>query len=103
MTDISLFYKYLEWFIILGLTILLFYIVSKKTKSLWKLLLFVILPIWIIVSARLGIENLINQRSEGILHFFGFILLMAETTAPMIIFGIIPFTIMYKRLKKNNT
>lgn len=100
MTDTSLFYMYFEWFFILGLTILLFYIVSKKTKSLWKLLLFVILPIWIIVSAIIGIGNFINQRSEAIFHFFGFILLMAETTAPMLMFGIVPFTIMYRRLKK---
>ena len=100
MSNSSMFFMYSQWFLTIGLTIALFYFITKKTMKIWKLLLFVILPVWIIVSASLGIENFNNQQSEAILYFFGFILLMAETIAQMLIFSVLPFIIMYKRLKK---
>jgi len=92
-----------EWISVLILTLGLFSYVSKKTQNLGRLLLFVILPVWLIIAISRGFENLYYDNSLEIYYVGGIALLMAETFAILVLFGGIPFFIKYRKLKRNNS
>ncbi len=91
---------YAQWAIIIGLTIILFPIFSKKYNSLGKLSAFVLIPVWIIAAIIKGVEYLHYKNIYKLLSFDGFLNLLAETLPMVLLFGGITFYLKYRKIKK---
>lgn len=92
--------SYLEWGVIIGLTILLFAFFSLKFQKIGSLLTFVLIPTWIIAAIMKGSENLYFDNANELSSFYGLSMLLAESLPMVLIFGGITFWIKYKRFKK---
>ncbi len=91
---------YAIWVIIVGLTLGFFSYFSKRYQSLGRLIVFVLIPTWIITALVKGLEYLYIDNSYNFLTLWEFSMLLAETLPVLIIFGGITFTVKYLKQKR---
>lgn len=102
MEDIRVLIGYIEWVIIIGLTISFFSYFSKKYSKLGSLLPFVLISTWIITAIIKGLEYSYFDNSNELFSFSGFTMLLAETLPMLILIGGITFTIKYLQFQKKH-
>jgi len=100
MDDTRLAIGYAVWVIIVGLTLGFFSYFSKRHKKFGSLLVFVLIPTWIITAIIKGIEYMYFENSTELLSIMGFILLLAETLPMVVLIGGITFSLKYMKFKK---
>jgi hypothetical protein len=100
MEEIRNFVAYVEWGIVIGLTILFFAYFSRIHQKFGRLLTFVLIPTWLILTIVKGVENLYFDKVNGFTSFYGFSMLMAESLPLVLIFGGITFGVKFNRFRK---
>lgn len=101
MEDIRLLIEFAIYIFIIGMVIVLFNYFSTKGKKIAGLLLFVIVPTWIVTAIVKGLEYKYFENSNELFTLRGFTLLLAETLPMLFLLGGITFTIKYLKFKKS--
>jgi len=70
-------------------------------KKFGSLLVFVLIPTWIITTIIKSIEYMYFENSTELISIKGFILLLAETLPMLILIGGITFALKYLKFRKN--
>jgi hypothetical protein len=100
--DTELTWGYVNWLLIIGMTIGFFSLFSRKHKELGKLIALVLIPVWIIIAIVRGIEYMSFNNSDILFSSDGYLNLLAETLPILILFGGATFYFQYKKMKKAN-
>ncbi|MCK4665093.1 MAG: hypothetical protein KAT68_19650 [Bacteroidales bacterium] len=100
MEDIRLLIGYIEWAIIIVLTLGFFSYFSRKYTKVGSLIPLVLVSTWIIIAIIKGLEYLYFDSSSELLSFRGFAMLLAETLPILVLIGGITFAIKYIRFRK---
>lgn len=90
---------YVEWIIVIALTLFVFSNVSRKYKTILPLVLTTFFPVWLLTAIIKGFGYYYNDIYE-LLSLRKFSLIMAEVLVTVIFIGGITFTIVYVRLIK---
>lgn len=99
MEDQKMLAGYALWAVIVVLTIFFFDYFIKKKFSFGSLVLLVLLPTWIITALLQGIFNIYFDNLY-MFSFYGFLMLCAQTIAPIILFWGVTFTVKYLKYKR---
>jgi hypothetical protein len=94
---IELSFPYFIWFLIIVLTNYFFTFYSNKTKSTGKILIYVFLTVWLLLTIFTFIINLIHPFG---IYSSDFGLQLAFNLPQIIVFGGIAFFVKYRKLNK---
>ena len=100
MDDLPLFIGYIEWVIVIGLTLGFFSYYSKKFKKFGSLFPMVLISVWVIIAIIKGAEYMYFDNSSKLFSLNGFAFLLGETLPMLIFIGGITFGIKYIKFRK---
>lgn len=101
MEDLRTFIGLAIYAIIIGLVIGLFNYFSNRGKKLVGLLVYVMIPTWVVIAILKGLEYYYFESSNELFSARGFTLLLAETLPMLFIIGGITFSVKYLKFKRN--
>jgi hypothetical protein len=102
MEDLTLTLGYLEWAIIVAVSIGLFNYFSEKYKKLFQLGSLVFLSSWIIATIVRGLKYMILDSNYELLSIRGFLMIMSEVLILVILFSGLTITFKYLKFRKTN-